>query len=113
MRNKEKFYDVGNNPNKRGLKTMFFFDDVQINDTNTNEITAATETITEQSEQTQERTVETMAEQTDTEQTTNTETITEPSEKPVITCIDDLKTIAENSTLHILDRSISDYCSVQ
>ena len=111
MRNKEKFYDVGNNPNKRGLKTMFFFDDVQINDTNTNEITAATETITEQSEQTQERTVETMAEQTDTEQTTNTETITEPSEKPVITCIDDLKTIAENSTLHILDRSISDYCN--
>lgn len=111
MRNKEKFYDVGNNPNKRGLKTMFFFDDIQINDTNTNEITAATETITEQSEQTQERTVETMAEQTDTEQTTNTETITEPSEKPVITCIDDLKTIAENSTLHILDRSISDYCN--
>ena len=41
----------------------------------------------------------------------DTEPTTEPSDKPVITCIDDLKTIAENSTLHILDRSISDYCN--
>lgn len=95
---------------------FYFFDandnDIKNNDTNTteNEIAAATETITEQSEQTQERAVETMAEQTDTEQTTNTETITEPSEKPVITCIDDLKTIAENSVLGVLDGYIWEYC---
>ena len=72
--------------------------DIISTNTTENEIAAATKTITGQ------------AEQTDTEQTTNTETITEPSEKPVITCIDDLKTIAENSVLGVLDGYIWEYC---
>lgn len=73
-------------------------DIISTNTTDENEIAAATKTITGQ------------AEQTDTEQTTNTETITEPSDKPVITCIDDLKTIAENSVLGVLDGYIWEYC---
>ena len=95
---------------------FYFFDendnDIKNNDTNTteNEIATTIETITKQSEQTKERAVETMAEQTDTEQTTNTEIITEPSEKPVITSIADLKSIAENSVLGVLDGYIWEYC---
>ena len=67
--------------------------DIISTNTTENEIAAATKTITGQAEQ-----------------TTNTETITEPSEKPVITCIDDLKTIAENSVLGVLDGYIWEYC---
>jgi len=40
----------------------------------------------------------------------DTEPTTEPSDKPVITCIDDLKTIAENSVLGVLDGYIWEYC---